>query len=586
METLPGGDGNIMGKLHTKASYWLLKDDKFNPDFSYLKIERHEDKITKQILDLTNKENQFYRKVIGANNFEDFKRKVWDLLDDDIIEVLRRFSNFDSQLTQVLLNSYTKSMPKILTTASLELEIHMDKIEDIKLKKIIEKDSTLNLNHSRITNNPTFLLGLDIKELKNLMHSLNIDISYIKNEKHLFNKIRKELVDRDIITFANVSSNKMVKKDFVGYVEDSRAVVLKGKYPWGINISILKQIYERANKYEKEIIKNEVNEITLAAKNAILNFFCAGSGKKVAKFRNIMEDILNTKLKDFEFGTILTSTSVGGNFLNGMIGALGEFQWAAFSKFIGGENIFTQVVGDDLLNNGAQRKSDVDIYLGEKAGKIFPKLGVQVKNYKSTTKNMAMAQNPEKMAQYIYGSTDAQGAQEFLTFLANYFFNTTFQNDKKNTFEELQEFLSNYYGELANLDINSDIEDAVVFYWIGGKYLIPGSYILSLTLDTNWFSKKGTAFKNKKIKISGEKPKGDDNYFAQYVDGVKRYEEYWKNGKTPTSENFSYYNHLIRNKISIRTDFHYTTAMKNQGARWEQYNLLSPLIMPLPSWSR
>ena len=241
----------------------------------------------------------------------------------------------------------------------------------------------------------------------------------------------------------------------------------------------------------------------------------------------------------------------GGSY-TALVGAFGEFQAALLFEYV------NQVAANSLmiplisnsLKSGEQAKADVT---------ILQQVGIQVKNYNPMSSRGLLETNihPSKIQQYGAAMNMEMFDSDFMDFLANYFFNRTYQEENSGNMQLLEDALGMFFGDLANLAVADSINDTVSFYVIEGQYFVPGSYILEA------IEKNDTV--QKEVTITGPSvPYGDEDYESVEIRSKKRREGYFSrwwtpsNGSyTPTQYNYSTYEGLINSKISIRSGFNY-----------------------------
>ena len=98
----------------------------------------------------------------------------------------------------------------------------------------------------------------------------------------------------------------------------------------------------------------------------------------------------------------------------------------------------------------------------------------------SLLRNLKTTIHPNKFAKYL---PEGDGVQ-FLDFLANYYFNDTYQEQNNRQLELLKSGLSSWLIELMNMAmIDSEVGDTVSFYLIGGKYLVPCSVLINASQE-------------------------------------------------------------------------------------------------------
>jgi hypothetical protein len=81
--------------------------------------------------------------------------------------------------------------------------------------------------------------------------------------------------------------------------------------------------------------------------------------------------------------------------------------------------------------------------------------------------------HPDKLGQYF-----GDGEADFLGFISNYFFNSTYAEQHRDDMASLRETLGHWLGEVMNMAVEDSVEDTVTFYMIAGRYLVPCSVIL------------------------------------------------------------------------------------------------------------
>lgn len=244
-----------------------------------------------------------------------------------------------------------------------------------------------------------------------------------------------------------------------------------------------------------------------------------------------------------------------GGALNLLAGAFGEFQGALLTEYINlkvSGSAMAQSLIADTLKSGEQAKADVT-FLGN--------IGIQVKNYNpySAERGYSMLDvntHPGKLVQFPSFSMDSTS---FLDFLANYYFNKTYQEENKATFLELEEILQTFYAEVANLAITEEVGDLVTFYFIEGRHFVPGSYILEglqnqqLSTDPIMIKGPSTAKYDEEF---------NDTEIRQKTRKESLFSKWWTkssaSGWHPKNpQNNSTYSNLINKQISIHSKFNY-----------------------------
>ena len=251
-----------------------------------------------------------------------------------------------------------------------------------------------------------------------------------------------------------------------------------------------------------------------------------------------------------------------GNFISVVQGSLGEFQTAVIFEYLRNQESISPamatIVGN-VYTKGEQGKTDVQ---------IFQSLGIQVKNVSviknnnqlSLLRNLQTNIHPNKFVQYL----DQPFATYFLDFLANYYFNTSYQEAMEGRMNQLRYRLSYWLIEIMNMAMaDIAISDTVSFYMIEGKYLIPCSRLIEAA--------KELKLANSIEITSSYQGYSDEQYANHTTDPSKKgggqsfYEQYWQKDEQwyPTDKNRTTYNNLIEKSISIRTKFNLFQEIEN-----------------------
>lgn len=244
---------------------------------------------------------------------------------------------------------------------------------------------------------------------------------------------------------------------------------------------------------------------------------------------------------------------VGANYKNGLLGAFGEFGTALLINY--------------LRLQGARINTSRAEVIGQELGKQdvrFQDLGVQVKNYSIadskagayTRKRIEVNQHPSELAQYF------PDKQNFLGFMANYYFNENIQkspygNPRQTMDNVVSTIRGEYLGELLRLAVDDlQITDTITFYEIGGRYLVPASALLIYYREFKDKLKvyvKGPETPRYRV---GEVTRDENGYWSKVGNG---------NGNVmwePTEANLKAYDNLISKSISfvseMNNDFNLT----------------------------
>lgn len=520
----------IYGLLHTNSKYL----DGFNPEFSSLK-EASMGKISS----LENKEKELYNKLTGTNNYQDFIKKIRELFNGKEAQKDRKaLLNFSNTELKNFLKELENNKRRSEISLPITLKISLKNLEQNQIK-ISQRGKEYITEGNLIIPNVMLNVG-NIKKVVNEVFGRHFDVENLTALDNLQSFVG-QLLDAGAVTFddkGNVTNS--FKEYFLPQIRN---------FPWGFTQKDFDRLREYvSDSFLEEQIRKAYNEI----KSFILNTLCADTSddlkKSVIKVWNkkIGKDILN-----IEF------FSKGENFVNGVVGALGEFQAAVLFEYLNirlkrNKSIKTKIVGNEYLY-GAQKKTDVE---------LFGMLGLQIKNInlnsiKNNLGDKGSIINTTTSALRFSKYLNPSVSNTFLTFLTNYYFNLDFQRKQEKNFISLKDFLGKYLGELFNLAMADSVKDTVCFYFISGQYLVPGSVILrsaNKAMEQNNYN-------TDKIQISGKKihGKSDDewNEFKSENEKVPYFTDYWrsrKDGWTPTEKNKMDFVNYTSN-ISIRSKF-------------------------------
>lgn len=388
----------------------------------------------------------------------------------------------------------------------------------------------------------TLELGADVRQIKTAVNSLlkknlNVDSNNLRalreilKDGSLLRKLKEELPEA---TFG-----------FQG--QDGQAIVTKSVQtpsPFSYTASDLKEA--QALGFQSELYSEIIK-----ARTEIKTILQTRSGLKSAsiELQNAFERVWQANIeKNFEG---LALFEKGGAY-TALAGAFGEFQGALLFEYInqvGASNLAVPVISD-TLKSGEQAKADIT-FLG--------KIGIQVKNYNPLSSRGILDTNihPSKLA--MYGNTHGKdfGEEDFMDFLANYFFNKSYREQNEGQMRILEEALGAFFGDIANLAMSDAVADTVSFYIIEGNYFVPGSYILQAIEENSKIQKKA-------IITGPSTPYGDEEYnFTEIRSKTRRealFSRWWVPGESsyvPTGENYVTYNSLLNSRISIRSGFNY-----------------------------
>lgn len=503
--------------LHTYTRYSnMYIDESF---ISNLRMDSNISSIGK----LKAKEEQLYAKY-GASNFEEFKAKlksVFNLNDQAVI------SRFRPDYLQKRLSGLTQ-----------QADLYEEKVEFVfDFSKVKQLGFALydGQKEQRIP------ITYNYSEVKKMLNSIF--------KKHHFKTTSESMERADALVHQLLTSGAL--KIYLGNeggsenIQEEYSVHTIPNFPWGVT----KELYEDAVKINNTVILDEIDRAAQQVRRFVFEELGQGASPDM---RRAIENIW---VRTFGNGVNPAHFFSGGktkSFISGVQGAMGEFQTALLFEYLSikfGTAALPEIKGNVRLEQSlTKEKSRTDI-------EIFQTFGLQVKNfaiieekveggtYKHFMHKAGTRIHPDKLGQY-FGSEEA----DFLGFISNYFFNTTYANQHGDDMARLRDVLGHWLGEIMNMAVNDAVEDTVTFYMIAGRYLVPCSVILEAA--------EKTALKQN-ITISGPQGKSDSDY--NKMTNPRPYAEYWTylgdgEWKT-TSKNSAEYQKLISSSISIRTAF-------------------------------
>ena len=508
------------GKLHTASTYALE-----NIDFDF-SLESHS---KSNISNLKAKEQQLYSQF-GESTYQGFITQLRELFDEEDVTVIQRF---EANALQKSLQIFTMANQEIFNQ-QVEFMFDFSKIPNLseelqkwfKTKKGVSgslEPIFLNFNPTEIKKTLNDIFGTHHFRSKNWTKNLDRFIS--------------DLTKAKVLTISNQQPDGTYK-----IYENINTIP---NYPWGV----LKKDVELAEQLgEDSLLFQELVRATKKIKDHIFYTLGAGASQDLLK---AMNEVWNNNFSSKENNPVLFfSGGTKTNFISGVQGALGEFQAAVIFEYLAIKkvtNAFASIIGNSYKNK-EQLRTDVA---------IFNKLGLQVKNVSQITsdgrlsllRDLTTTIHPKDFSLYL------DNDESFLDFLANYYFNISYQGQVQDQFNLLQSQLGEYLGEVMNMAMSDQLSDVVTFYIIGGKYLVPCSAILE--------SAEQLDLKNSVKITSAYSGKTDVGYRGEYTEtkqGKKQpaFVKFWsrkRSGWYPTEKNQTEYNALISKGISIRTNF-------------------------------
>ena len=479
------------------------------------------------INNLRAKEMALYRRF-GASSYEEFIQKIRELFNGRDREIIQNFeaNKLQKTLSQFALSNnymFNEDVRFVFNFNNAEIDFG-----SIKLKSGVSISAEpINLNF-----NPA-----EIREVLNryFLHH-NFKKGYKEWTKNLDNFI-KDLTSRNILTIQSYNAGSNSYEEIVN-------INTIPNFPWGVT----KKDIELARQLGKDSeINQELQRACIKIKDYIFNTLGSGASPDLLKAMNTVWN--NNFIAKQNNPALFFSGGTKSNFISGVQGALGEFQAALIFEYLAVKkttSAFANIIGN-VYKNGEQLRTDVA---------IFNELGLQVKNVGtimssgslSLIRNLTTTMHPDKFAQYM------DDGQSFLDFIANYYFNISYQAQAAGQFDNLLKWLENYLGELMNMAMSDAVDDTVTFYMIGGQYLVPGSAILdnadsldlanSITITSAYAGLTDVGYRGQYTFVK-------DKARPEFVKYWNKKHSSWK----PTEENTKIYNNLVSKGISIRTNF-------------------------------
>ena len=518
----------VLGLLHTSSAYY-----KENLDFDTV-LTNALNRGPSDISYLQSQENFLYQKF-GASSYKGFKENLQNLINsqdkvciqrfsaDNLYDEIRKFGN--SKINQ----SYTEDVTFEIQVGETQISL----FESLKLPNYDIQGTTITMTGN-------------LSVLRSVLNKV-----YGKRFK-----IGKKTVTEQLESF--ISENQ----DLISIVKDGQKVhTLKHKtsleisnFPWGVKKEHLDAYLNSTDFNLVNGMREQLSRAFSEIKNYIFTELCKGGSNQLLQAANIT---WNSLLSSSQYDLAITNFFGGnakGNFASAVIGAMGEFQTALIFNYLAlkiNSTEFSKIIGN-IYQNGEQLRTDVE---------IFKRIGIQVKNFTSggffgQMRYAGTTIHPDKLFSYLPGEK-----LEFQTFLANYYFNTDIQSQNLNSLKELEHFLGEHLlAETMNLAMDTNISDTISFYFIGGKYLVPGSEIVKwATNKYQDYKSKSTLTRDNTVYITGPKKTYSDLYFKE---NPEEREKYWEYDQTKSSWDFTNYNlekfNSINSDISIRTNIELT----------------------------
>lgn len=481
-----------------------------------------------KIAALKAKEQELYAQF-GKATYEEFIAEIRSLFNDEDREVIDRFqaNKLNNSLQQ-----FASSNSELLNQ-QVKIIVNYKGDNNIKLKLTDQAKEGLDLGFEGV---------FTAKAIKEWFNE--------RFKGHRFISSSDSMIAMDVL-LKQMEAEKLIQiqtkptKSSPTYVDYHKSTI--PNYPWGI----LKQDIENAEVYKE--VKDDLVRALQRIKTFIFSELGAGASQEL---KAAMQAVWSRNFSGSWSDPIrFFASSTKGNFISGIQGSLGEFQTAIIFEYLRNRKSLSpamaQIVGN-VYRRGEQGKTDVQ---------IFKSIGIQVKNVSvienneqlSLLRDLKTTIHPSKFAKHL----EEPSATYFLDFLANYYFNTSYQDAMEGRMNQLRYRLSYWLIEVMNMAMaDVAIGDTVSFYMIGGRYLVPCSRLIEAGKELKLANS---------IEITSAYKGSDDIGYARH--GTKPtkdnprtplYELYWtkdENDWTPTGENYSTYHRLIDKDISIRTHF-------------------------------
>lgn len=469
------------------------------------------------------KEEQLYAKY-GASNFEEFKAKLKSVFNLNDQAVIGRFR--------------PDYLQKRLSGLTQQADLYEEKVEFVfDFSKVKSLGFTLydGQKEQRIP------ITYNYSEVKKMLNSIF--------KKHHFKTTSESMERADALIHQLLTSGAL--KIYLGNegsdqsIQEEYLVHTIPNFPWGVT----KELYDDAVKINNTAILDEIDRAAQQVRHFVFEELGQGASPDM---RRAIENIW---ARTFGSGVNPAHFFSGGktkSFISGVQGAMGEFQTALLFEYLSiklGTAALPEIKGNVRLEQSlTKEKSRTDV-------EIFQAFGLQVKNfaiieekaesgtYKHFMHKAGTRIHPDKVGQY-FGNEEA----DFLGFISNYFFNSTYAVQHRDDMVRLREILGHWLGEIMNMAVEDSVEDTVTFYMIAGRYLVPCSVILEAA------DKVGL---RQSVQITGPASRSDSD-FNKSTD-PRPYEEYWiylgDGDWKVTDKNKTEFNKLISHSISIKTSF-------------------------------
>lgn len=483
-------------------------------------------------------EKQLYEKYGGASTFEEFRDNIAKLFPPQDREA---YARFEAEYLSKELKRFSMTNRQLYEyNEAVQFEFDFSELKKLGKIQLVPGADTVAI-----------LPKMNVGEIKALVNKtfarrFHTGSQYTKELDNFLTSLIKSGALQ--ITLGKTSETGDFER------EEEYEVYSIPNFPWGLT----KDIYEEAKKTKNQIILDEVDDAIQDIYDFILYTIGAGSSQEM------QTAIKHTWRKVYHSGSNPAQFFSGGktnSFISGVQGAMGEFQTALLFEYLqikGMASAMSQIKGNTRLEQTLtkeQARTDVQ---------IFEAMGIQVKNFVTIEKEVEGQKrtqflqdihtriHPDKLAQYFPMGVQ----QDFLSFMANFYFNKDYERQTFNNMIELRYALESWVGSIMNMAIADSVEDTVTFYMIGGKYFVPCSAILEASQQIGI---------QQSLKIYSAYEGKSDKEFARHEDGADSlYTKYWVRDDdwTPTDENEAMARNLVSSRISIQTQFNFFEEIK------------------------
>lgn len=518
--------------LHTSSEYLLNK--KFDLSFSSMVDNRTAEEVCRK------REQEAYRYYIkkGPLTFENFMETLRNsFVNSNDAEVLNRFSH--ERLTaylRTLANDHKdKRTEQLFQEYEFTIEIKDEASPEIE--KVLQSAFPQQMKRQGFVS-----LNLGIanqeKQLKAMLKQLASQRKGSKNQSKGYKETLKD-IESGLINGLVISPGKKYPTSMSTAIElDSKA----RSFPWGFYKADIEKALETQDPYYTGRLQEAYNALKTFFTKTLIE---GGSPEMHRAAEMVWQDKLGNSLSSsFSFFE-------KGDVKNLQIGAAGEFQaaliFAYFDIIFGGNGKEIAKIAGDEMKHGVQGKIDVE---------LLGKYGIQVKNYDLALREtlgratvISTGTNAGRFSEYL----DPKQGEDFRLFFANYYFNKSFADQRKEDFSLAVQNIGEYAYGLYSLAMSDSLEDdRVSFYLVGGKFLIPASDIIAAFRK----NKKGSSIRRPDIAIRGINRLTDEEFEERGLEPL-----YWKQSSNvsyyPTELNEQQYENLLYRNINISSHINY-----------------------------